>query len=192
MRKKSAIAVATGHTAPAGVVVIVQPKQEADAETSTEEDVAAAEETVAAAIADEPSLSPVPETVPISSRLFTPSPPPSQQIPGPQPGITISTVDLKLITICTHNVFLRVDDATSLIPYTRQTANRMSAHARARVCVYVGGYSSDPCTRCAVRGSGIVDRGMRTGIVNTALPRALARPRIDRWCAGRKGVRRSA
>lgn len=139
MRKKSAIAVATGHTAPAGVVVIVQPKQEADAETSTEEDVAAAEETVAAAIADEPSLSPVPETVPISSRLFTPSPPPSQQIPGPQPGITISTgknrsvntmwplytyisiftaVDLKLITICTHNVFLRVDDATSLIPYT--------------------------------------------------------------------------
>lgn len=139
MRKKSAIAVATGHTAPAGVVVIVQPKQEADAETSTEEDVAAAEETVAAAIAEEPSLPPVPEAVPISSRLFTPSPPPSQQIPGQPAAIAISTgknrsvntmwplytyisifiaVDLKCITICTHDVFLRVDDATSLIAYS--------------------------------------------------------------------------
>jgi len=102
MRKKSTIAVATGHAAPAGVVVIVQPKQEADAETSTEEDVAAAEETVAAAIADDPSLPPIPEAVPICSRLFSPSPPPSQQqpltsaatsaqIPGPPPAIPIST-----------------------------------------------------------------------------------------------------
>jgi len=93
MRKKSTIAVGTG---PASVVVIVQPKQEADVETSTEEEVAAAEET----IADDPNLPPCPPGIPICSRLFSPSPPPQQtstsastsaQLPGPPPAIPIST-----------------------------------------------------------------------------------------------------